>query len=311
MKEINFPRRIDEVVILSKNLGKTLHNFRTVFHHEEWQTDIVTGANGTPLLKQAVNVMGDQKALRVIEPIADGTIYQRFLIRFGPGLFGVRERIPDEFFEEFRTHLSAKGIPMTLDQRGVLWADFSDTLGGFYGFIKQSAPAYPELDRAKLRQFCIVSDSVERTAQVLSEYLLLGPTEVGHSNSETVTNAVNSQYPDGLPDFEFLTGMLFYENMEFEIVEPKHGPLPYFDFINRRGTSFHHIKTEVPDGQWESTLAYYDSLNIKEALRGQIGTCRFSNLLTEDMLGFIYELSDGAPMAALPEGYDPYFYPLA
>ena len=309
MPEINFPRRIDEVVILSNDLPQTIQTLRTLFHHEVWQADTVADSAGTVLYRQAVHVMRDRKALRVVEPIARDTIYKRALDRFGIGIFGVRERIPDEFFEVLRGHLSGKGIPLTIDQDGVLWADFTQLLGGFYGFVPQSAPQHPLTDSLNLRQFCIVTDGVERVAEILSEYLLLGPTEIGRSNSRTVTGAVNSQYPNGLPDFEFLAGMLFYENMEFEIVEPRHGPLPYFDYLRRRGTGFHHIKVEVPQEQWESTLARYASLGIQEGLRGRIGTCGFSNLLTEDRLGFVYELSDGAPMEALPEGYDPYYYP--
>ncbi len=311
MKDICFPRRIDEIVILSDHLSQTLHSFRTLFRLEQWQESALTDSSGAVLCRQAVHVMRDRKALRVMQPVAGDTIYSRFLTRFGPGLFGVRERVPDEVWEAFCAHLSGHGITLTPGQDGAVWADFTHLLGGFYGLIPQSAPIHPLTEDLNLRQFCIVTDHVERIAEILKEYLLLGPTEIGHSNSRTVTGAVNSQYPGGLPDFEFLTGMLFYDNMEFEIVEPKYGPLAYFDFLKRHGTGFHHIKVEVPEGQWDSALAYYDSLGIQEALRGKIGTCGFSNLLTEDLLGFVYELSDGAPMEALPQGYDPYFHPHA
>lgn len=309
MQEISFPRSIDEAVILSRDLEWTIQELRTVFHHEGWRQSVIRNASGLELYRQGVHVMAGRKALRVVQPVAEGTVYKQFLDRFGIGLFGVRERVPDEYLEQFRRHLSDRGVPLWEDGDGVLWADFSDRLGGFYGFVKQSAPAHPDGGKGSLRQFCIVTDDVERVARVLKEDLLLGPTEIGHSNNRTVSGAVNSQYPGGLPDFEFLAGMLFYENMEFEIVEPRRGPLAYFDFLHRRGTGFHHIKTEVPQGQWESTLAYYDGLGIREGLRGRIGTCGFSNLLTEDRFGFVYELSDGAPMVALPEGYAPYFYP--
>ena len=310
MKEISFPRQIDEVVILARDLDQTLNTFRTVFRLDPWEEKTVSGEDGGALYRQAVHVMRDRKALRVVQPVAPGTIYRQFLDRCGIGLFGVRERVPDEFYDQFREHLAGKGVPLTVDGDGVLWADLTGQLGGFYGFVRQSAPAHPEeKDRLNLRQFCIVTDDVEGIARAVKDYLLLGPTEIGHSNSRTVTGAVSSQYPGGLPDFEFLAGMLFYDNMEFEIVEPKRGPLAYFDFLRRRGTGFHHIKTEVPQGQWDAALDYFYGQGLQEGLRGKIGTCGFSNLLTEDLLGFVYELSDGAPIEALPEGYDPYFYP--
>ena len=310
MKEISSPRVIDEVVLVSPDLSSTIHTLKTIFHHEIWTTNEVTDSSGKTLYREGINIMNDRKAIRVIEPVSEGTIYDSFLKKNGAGIFGVRERLSENDFLSLREHLFNKGVCLTTYADGVMWADLTETLGGYFGFIKDTDDVHPLAESINLRQFCIVTDNVERCAEILKEYLFIGPTEIGHSNSRTVTNPVNSDYPDGLPEFSFLAGMNFYSNMEFEIVQPEKGPLAYFDFLKRRGgTGFHHIKTEVADGKWQETLDYYYSLGIKDALNGKIGTCGFSNLLTEDMLGFVYELSDGAPMVALPEGYDPYFYP--
>lgn len=301
-------RTIDEIVIVSADIYKTVKILDSTFGHDEWSFTYLRGGDGVVQRVEAVNVMQDSKALRVIEPRTQ-SIFKRFLDDVGEGIFGIVERIPDEDAPKMRYHLESRDISVSDENPNLFWADFSGVFGGYYGFRSSSVPPYPENGRGSLRQVCLVTPDVEKTAEQLSKYLLVGQTEIGHSNSSTVTNPVSSEYPEGLPSFEFLAGMLFFGNMELEIVQPCHGPLAYFDYMKRRGQGFHHLKTEVPEGQWNSTLRRYYSLGIREALSGKIGTCGFSNLLTEEMLGFVYELSDGAPMLALPDGYDPYFHP--
>ena len=301
-------RFIDEIVIVSGDVFKTIKTLNEIFGHDDWTVTTLRDEEDKVRRIEAVNVMQGGKALRVIEPRED-SFFGKFLDTVGEGIFGMVERIPDEDWPRMRYHLESRGIATENENSELFWADLSDKFGGFHGLRKASAPTYSADGKGSLRQICLVTPDVEKTAEQLSEYLLTGPTEIGHGNSRTVTNPVNSDYPEGMPSFEFLAGMLFFGNMELEIVQLCHGPLAYFDYTKRRGQGFHHLKVEVPEGKWDSTVSRYYSLGIREAMAGKIGTCGFSNLLTEDMLGFVYELSDGAPMLALPDGYAPYFYP--
>lgn len=300
-------RIIDEIVIVSSDIFKTTGILTNTFGHDKWTLSAIRNADDEIERLEAVNVMEGSKALRVIEP-RSASRFKRFLDNVGEGIFAIIERIPDENWERFKAHLESRGVDVAVEA-DLAWADLSNQLGAFYGFRKASAPAYPADGSGSLRQVCLVTADVRKMAENLSEYLLLGPTEIGRGNSKTVSGAINSEYPEGIPDFEFLAGMLFFGNLELEVVQPCHGPLAYFDYVERRKFGFHHLKVEVPQGKWDTTLKRYYGLGIREAMAGKIGTCGFSNLLTEDMLGFVYELSDGAPMLALPEGYDPYFYP--
>ena len=301
-------RFIDEITIVSGDVFKTVKVLNEIFGHDDWTVTTLRDDKGEVRRIEAVNVMEGGKALRVVEP-HEACLCKKFLDTVGEGIFGMVERIPDGDWPKMLCHLESRGIATEHESDELFWADLSGIFGGCYGARKASAPAYPADGKGSLRQICLVTPDVEKTAEQLNEYLLTGPTEIGHGNSSTVTNAVNSDYPEGMPSFEFLAGMLFFGNMELEVVQPCHGPLAYFDYTSRRGQGFHHIKVEVPEGKWESTLDRYYGMGIREAMAGKIGTCGFSNLRAEDMLGFVYELSDGAPMLALPEGYDPYFYP--
>lgn len=191
----------------------------------------------------------------------------------------------------------------------MVWADLTQELGGWFGFVRAGRSGRPQTEGADLRQFCIVVKDVKRAAEILYDVMLLGPTEIGKGNPKTIPNAKSGGCPDGLPDFAFLAGMIFYDNIELELIQPVSGPLPYFRFLRDRDAGFHHIKVDLTAETWQPTLDRLDDLGISYVFQGKLGTCGFSNRDTEDLLGFVYELSDGAPMEALPDGYDPFFYP--
>ena len=84
---------------------------------------------------------------------------------------------------------------------------------------------------------------------------------------------------------------------------------PYFDYLKRRPTGYHHIKETLQITEWNAALEHYASMGVSVLLSGKIGPCGWSNLDTEALIGCVYELSDGVPMDKLPDGYNPCFYP--
>lgn len=308
MNESFRPRQIDEVVIVSEQISDLIQMLKDGFCHKEWTFHTRHDNNGNVLWHEAVHVMSGRKAFRVIQPVDCDTPFYRHLARFGKGIFGARESVPDAYFDAFIDHLASKDV-MLSEMDGVVWADFTKEFGGWFGFIRASESDHPLTEGPNLHQFCLAVKDLRRAAEILCDTLLLGPTEIGNGNLKTIPNARSAAWPDGLPDFSFLVGMIFYDNMEFEIIQPISGPLPYFSFLRDRDAGFHHIKVDLTAETWQPTLDRLDALGISDGFQGKLGTCQFSNRSTEEQLGFMYEFSDGAPMEALPEGYAPFFYP--
>ncbi|MCD8097584.1 MAG: VOC family protein [Lachnospiraceae bacterium] len=313
-------RKVDEIVMVTDDIFRTLENFRRVFRYSAWVIGTkddttepgVRAGVGSFRWHEAAASLANGFTLKIVEPVSGDTMYQKFLDRFGCGIMGLRERVKDERWEACLKHFEEKGIKAVQSSEQEVWFDFLDPFGAMHGLVKDSAPRAAQTSEIQheICQVCIVTDDVERTARQMTELLLMGPWEIGYTNNQTVTDMASSLIKAGSwPKSEFKPGIKVFGNLEFELVQPVEGPIPYFDYLKRRTTGFHHMKEKIPDGKWEETLQRFADLGVGTLLSGKIGPCGFSNLDTEELIGCVYELSDGAEMDKLPDGYNPYFCP--
>ena len=150
-----------------------------------------------------------------------------------------------------------------------------------------------------------------KAAKDLLHYIGKGPWEIGFINSHTSDYFVSCDFDaEHFPDAEMKTGMGWFTNLEFELIEPTKGPMPYYRFLAAHGKGFQHFKEILTPDTYDEALKNYEEKGIKTALAGKLGPCAFSNLDTLDLLGCVYELSDGHVMDQLPEGYNAYMYPV-
>ena len=300
-------RNVDGINFVTDDLHRTIDNLGSFFHYHDW--NLRRTAEGSGMIETAELQTKNGIVLRVVRPLYGNTVYQEYLDRFGSGIMGPREKISAESWDEEIGRYADRGVRILPVEDGRVMLDLRITMGAVFE-LHRDEPAceetLPVADR-KICQICIVTDDVKRTARELWQKLELGPWEIGTCNNRTMAEMSTTAFPAGtMPESEFLAGIGMYGNLQFEIIQPVKGPLSYFTYLNRHGCGFQHIKEELTPDTYDEKVIEYSPLGV--LLSGRIGPCWCCNLDTEDLIGFVYELSDGREMDKLPEGYDPHMY---
>ena len=189
--------------------------------------------------------------------------------------------------------------------------DLRKDLGCMYGLYICEEPVEPCSYHKHIGQICITAYDTEKAAADLLHYIGKGPWEIGFINSHTSDYFISSEYDaEHFPDAEMRTGMGWLTNLEFEIIEPTKGPMPYYKFLKRHGNGFQHFKEILTPETFDAAVKDYQNKGIGIALAGKLGPCAFCNLDTEDLIGCVFELCDGNVMDKLPDGYGAYTYPV-
>lgn len=252
----------------------------------------------------------------IVQPVSGDTVYELFLERFGEGICCVRERIAADTFDKAVAAFREKGLTITqtaeYETGRAAWVDLQEELGILFEIISSDAPKTKPVyvNPQRIAQVNISTADVRKTITDLAEYLTIGPWEVGHQTNTTAHDTafrVNGELKD-VP-FSFHLAILPCGNMEWEVIEPVKGPLIYNDFIQRRGTGFHHILMEIPVAKWSETIAAFEKNGAPVACKGSIDTIDWCYVNTEDDLHFYTELRTDAVLNQLPDGYLEYFYP--
>lgn len=303
-KQLGDNRIIDQIVLVSDDLEEMVGILENTIGFEGFR--FRTDALG----KTAAVTLASGIELFLIQPSKTDSAYRRYFETYGKGIMGIRERITLGAAGIWRAHIETQNIPVIKEQKDFWWMDLREDLGCMYGLYICEEPLIPCSDRKNIGQICIAATDTEKAAADLLHYIGKGPWEIGFINSHTTDYFESSEYDTDLfPDAEMRTGMGWFSNLEFELIEPTKGPMPYFRFLDRHGNGFHHIKEILTPETWDETLQKYKDLGVGTALAGKLGPCAFSNLDTEELLGCVYELSDGHVMDKLPDGYGAYMYP--
>ena len=315
-------RVYDQIVLVTDDIFTQVANLVKIYRLEPSDMSVVSGKASVHGVETAYTeyrvsgFLGDME-LRVVQPVSGETIYKKYLDRFGTGLCNLRERIPAGEYAAMAKKYDDRGIKVGQEEGDCRILDLMDEMGILYTIISDDEPgdvkrpAVPN-DR-KILQINITCADVEKLSHQLEDLLEIGPYEIGHINNQTVGDlGILVDGKLGTPDFEYLLGMNCCGNLEIESIGNFRGPTCFADFAAKRPAGgYNHLKECAPiaTGKWQEELQHYESLGLKQCIKGKIGPCGWCFFDTMDDLGFLVELGDGAPMTKLPDGYDAYFIP--
>ena len=311
-------RVFDQIVIAAEDAFSETAALRKVYHFEPSYLNVENGtanvAGSECDYEQYVisGWIGDIE-LAVIQPVSGDTVYKKYLDRFGTGICCLREQISKDGFDQTCMTLEGRGLKVGQSKDGYRVYDMMDDIGILYAIhAVDEVKAVSHNDR-KICQINITCPDVDELAVKLEELLEIGPYEIGHINNQTVGDL--GILVDGeltRPEFEYLLGMNACGNLEIETISPVKGPNCFADFMKERPVGgYNHLKEVVPlsTGKWQQEIAHYESLGLKQCIRGKIGPCGWCFVDTMKEIGFLVELGDGEPMTQLPDGYNAYFIP--
>lgn len=318
-------RNFDQIVVVTKDIFKTLSELRRVEHvlpgamgirTEQTHPGLKAGGRDLAYEERFATVYYENTALCFVQPMSGDTLYHRYLERFGEGICCVRERIAANAWEAVLESFGKKGLmpaqTCTSGNCNAAWLDLMDNLGILYELIRDdSAFEVPEHKiPARICQINITTPNLQKTIEEVTGLLEIGPWEVGCQSDRCVTDfgfRVNGDLE--APEFAFLLAILVCGNIEWEVIEPVKGPLVYNDFLASHGIGFHHILQEYPADQWQATLEDYAANDIALNCKGKLGPVNWCYMDTSKALGFFKEMRTDAVMDRLPDGYFQYFYP--
>ena len=317
-------RYFDRIIVVTRDIFKRMANMQKV------QKDIpgfiwLCTQDEIPLLNAEGNaVTYSQKQasyyysnteICFVEPVEGETIYSKYLDRYGDGICCIRERVSAEEFDRLEKHFADKGATpvqrMEKESSKAFWLDLTDELGIIFEVVCGECKAEPAVrSDMRIAQINISTPNVQKTIEFLTDFLEIGPWEVGkqrnevtHDTAFTIDGELKEQ------EFAFDLAILVCGNIEWEVIAPVTGKLVYSEFVDRRTIGFHHILQEIPQAKWTERLDTYAKDGISVNCKGGLGPVDWCYMETEKELGFYIELRTDAFMEKLPDGYVQYYYP--
>lgn len=311
-------RVFDQITIVTEDVFTETANLRKIYHFEPavlQNTKEKAEVGGTKCAISQFEVSGwiGDIELQVIQPVEGNSILKQYLDRFGMGICCLREQIAADEFDEMCEKYAAKGLKIGQAGPGYRIYNLMDEMGILFAIhAVEEVKAVSRNDR-KICQINITCPDVEELGRKLEDLLEIGPYEIGFINNQTVGDlGIRVDGELAKPEFEYLLGMNACGNLEIETISPVKGPNCFADFIEKRpGGGYNHLKEVVPlsTGKWGEELNHYETLGLKQCIKGKIGPCGWCFVDTMKEIGFLVELGDGEPMTQLPDGYNAYFIP--
>jgi len=210
----------------------------------------------------AVTWAGDIE-FEIVQPVKGKNIYWDFLETRGEGLHHVKFVMSENEIKEQIEELEKKGYHVTqtgrIDGDVHAYLNTADDLGitielGNGGEIGAPDYVYPSDQKAKsshtpnFKQICIAANDADRIMKGFWEVLGIGPWDVRNYTPASVRDFyINGELlTEG---FEFICAVTMFNGMQFEVVQPISGPNVYWDFLNKKGDYFHHIKDVMPNDE--------------------------------------------------------------
>lgn len=257
----------------------------------------------------------------LIQPVKGPVIFWDQFNKRGGSLHHFKIVIPDEGeLKEYVGQLEAKGQKVTqtgwIDNDVHYYLDTGNQLGlvvelGNGGKIGAPDYIYPENAMKastaivpNIRQIALVVDDVKKYMSAFHELLEIGSWDVRHFTPQKVRNF----YIDGkeiTEDFEFICAVVWVGEIEIELIQPVKGPNIYWDYLEKNGAGFHHIKYVFPDEAIAKEIDRLSAWGIQVLQTGWIDGDSHYYMGTEDHLSMIVEFGNGGKIDA-PD----YVYPI-
>lgn len=245
----------------------------------------------------------------LIQPVKGKNIYWDFLEKYGSGLHHFKIVIPDD--EELKAYvkeLEAKGLKVMqtawIDNDVHYYLDSYDKLGlivelGNGGKIGKAPEVYPAENatrpvahRQNIRQLAIVVDDAEKYMKNYAYYLGIDGWDVRHFTPARV-KSLKVGGEDVKEVFDFICAVKWVGDMEIEIIQPVKGPNIYWEFLEKKGPGFHHIKDVFSDEEIEEECKRLKPYGVEVMQTGWIDGDSHYYMNTEKLLSMIVEFGNG------------------
>jgi len=261
----------------------------------------------------AVTWMGDVE-FELIQPISGPVIYWDQLEKDGPSLHHFKVVIYDDNeLKAYVEELEKRGLKVTqtgwIDNDVHYYFDTRKELGvilelGNGGKIGAPDSVYPHAGavspvahKPNIRQLAIVVDDVKRVMDNYAKYLDITGWDVRHFTPGKVRNFyVNGEHIT--EDFEFICAVTWVNDMELELIQPIKGKNIYWDFLDKVGPGFHHIKDVCPDEEIARESKRLEQYGVKVMQTGWIDDDSHYYMSTEPYLKMILEYGNGGKIGA-------------
>lgn len=253
-----------------------------------------------------------QIEFEIVQPVKGPNIYWDFLEKRGEGLHHVKFVMSEPEIDLQIAELEAKGYRVTqsgrIDGDVHYYLDTADDLaltielgnGGQIGapdYVFPVDQAVKSHRKPNFKQICLVSRDAERTMQAFWDVLGIGPWDVRNYTADNLQPySVHGQKLTS--GFEFVCAVTWFGDMQIEVVQPISGPNVYWDFIEKKGDYFHHVKDVMPDSELEAYIAKLDAMGYPVTQTGWIEEDLHAYIDTEKDLRMILELGNGGRIDA-------------
>lgn len=261
----------------------------------------------------AVTWEGDVE-YELIQPVEGPNIYWDYLKKYGSGLHHFKIVIPDD--EELKAYvkeLEEKGLKVMqtgwIDNDVHYYVDSHEQLGltlelGNGGRIGEAPEVYlaknakrPVSHRQNIKQIAIVVDDAEKYMKNYAYYLGIDGWDVRHFTPEKLRDfKVNGVHIT--KGFDFICAVKWVGGMEIEIIQPIKGDNIYWDFLEKHGPGFHHIKDVYPDEEIKEECRRLSGYEVRIMQTGWIDGDSHYYMSTEELLRMIVEFGNGGRIEA-------------
>ncbi|MDO4473213.1 MAG: VOC family protein [Eubacteriales bacterium] len=321
---------IKQICILVDDVQKAMEHYWKEFGIGPWDIRHFTPdtsrdlfVNGEPVKEGfdficAVTWEGDIE-YELIQPVKGPNIYWDFLEKYGSGLHHFKIVIPDDDeLKEYVKELEAKGLRVMqtawIDNDVHYYLDTIDKLGvvvelGNGGKIGAAPEVYPAKDAARpvshkqnIKQIAMVVDDVENYMKNYAYYLGIDGWDVRHFTQDRVTSLkVGGEERKGKEEFDFICAVKWAGDMEIELIQPVKGPNIYWDFLEKHGPGFHHIKDVCSDEEIKSECDRLAPYGVEVMQTGWIDGDSHYYMSTQKQLHMIIEFGNGGAIAPAEE----------
>jgi len=141
----------------------------------------------------------------------------------------------------------------------------------------------------KIDQIAIVVRNLEDSMEKITNILGIKPWKIYTFAPPKLTET----YVRGKPvEYGHKLALARLNNIELELIEPIKGESIYTEFLRSRGEGLHHVATFYDSYErGKRELSLFEKHGIKVIQSGRYIDIRFYYLDTEELLGFIYEIS--------------------
>ena len=312
--------KIRQVCVLVEDVERAMEHYWNAFGIGPWDVRHFTPETardlyvyGEPVTEGfdficAVTWEGDME-YELIQPVSGKNIYWDFLEKHGSGLHHIKIVIPDnEELKAYVEELEAKGLKVMqtawIDGDVHYYLDSGSKLGlivelGNGGKIGEAPQVYPAREakrpvshRQNIRQIAIVADDAEKYMKNYAYYLGIDGWDVRHFMPAKVRDLkVGGRKVEEV--FDFICAVAWAGDVEIEIIQPVKGPNIYWEFLEKQGPGFHHIKDVFPDEEIEKECERIKPLGVKVLQTGWIDGDSHYYMGTEELLDMIVEFGNG------------------